>query len=105
MKIRYKILLILFLVTFILLASLLTLSQTAMLNGVYESEKQHSIQSAQRFERNLDIALSNIDNTVNDWANWDDTYNFVENNNTAYQESNIVDSTFKNLRLNMMLFF
>lgn len=105
MKIRYKILLILFLVTLLLLASLLIISQTSMLNGIYESERQHTIQCAQRFQRNLDIALSNINNTVNDWAKWDDTYNFVQNNNSAYQENNLVDPTFKNLQLNMMLFF
>jgi PAS domain S-box-containing protein len=76
-----------------------------MLRGVYESERQHATQSAERFERNLDIALSNINNTLNDWANWDDTYNFIKDNNTAYQENNLNDPTFKNLQLNMMLFF
>jgi PAS domain S-box-containing protein len=76
-----------------------------MLNGIFESEKQHSTQNVQRFQRNLNIAISNLDNTVNDWAEWDDTYNFVENNNTAYQESNLIDLTFENLQLNMMLFF
>ncbi len=105
MKIRYKILLILVLVTFILLVSLLTLSQTAMLSGVYESEKQHSTQNAERFERNFDIALSSLNSTVKDWAIWDETYNFVKDNNTAYQENNLNDPTFKNLQINMMLFF
>lgn len=105
MKIRFKILLMLFLVALILLATLLAISHTSMLNGVYESEKQHSIQNIHRFEQNLKIALSNINNTGSDWAKWDDTYYFVENNNTAYQENNLIDTTFKNLQLNMMLFF
>ncbi len=105
MRIRYKILLILTLITIILMASLTIFGQKAMLDGISASEKEQSTENAMRFIQNLNITITNLHNTVNDWAEWDDTYAFVENNNTAFIESNLMDDTFVNLQLNVMLFF
>ncbi|HSV49371.1 MAG TPA: CHASE4 domain-containing protein, partial [Candidatus Acidoferrales bacterium] len=70
-----------------------------------ETEKMRSQDNAERFVCNLDIAISNLNNTVNDWSKWDDTYRFVEDNNSAYIESNMVDATFGNLQINLLFFF
>ncbi len=105
MRIRYKMLLILGLITVILMAGLIVFGEKAMLDGITESENKQSTDNALRLTQNLDIAITNIHNTVNDWAQWDDTYAFVENNNTAYIASNLMDDTFVNLQLNMMLYF
>ncbi|MBS7638002.1 HAMP domain-containing protein [Candidatus Bathyarchaeota archaeon] len=40
-----------------------------------------------------------------DWASWDDTYNFIEDKNRDYIDSNLVDGTFINLRLNIILYY
>lgn len=40
-----------------------------------------------------------------DWASWDDTYNFIEDKNRDYIDSNTVDGTFANLRLNIILYY
>jgi PAS domain S-box-containing protein len=76
-----------------------------MFTGIETSEQHHTTQDIQRLTFNLNITLSNLNNTVNDWAKWDDTYFFVQNNNTAYVDSNLADVTFGNLGLNAMLFF
>ena len=39
-----------------------------------------------------------------DWANWDDTYQFIEDNNTNYIETNLVPQALADLNLNLMLF-
>jgi PAS domain S-box-containing protein len=39
-----------------------------------------------------------------DYAHWDDTYAFVQDANRAYVESNLMDETFINLQLNLMVF-
>ena len=105
MRIRYKMLLILGLITVILMAGLIVFGEKAMLDGITESENKQSTDNALRLTQNIDIAITNIHNTVNDWAQWDDTYTFVENKNTGYIVSNLVDDTFVNLQLNMMLYF
>ncbi|GAH42577.1 unnamed protein product, partial [marine sediment metagenome] len=45
-----------------------------------------------------------MDATAGDWASWDDTYDFIEDANDEYIESNLIDGTFTELRLNLMLF-
>ncbi|MGQ9709168.1 MAG: GAF domain-containing protein [Anaerolineae bacterium] len=48
--------------------------------------------------------LAALDLLTRDWATWDDTYTFIEDLNPAYIRSNIVDETFTNAHLNLMLF-
>jgi two-component system cell cycle sensor histidine kinase/response regulator CckA len=53
----------------------------------------------------LNSILENLESISADWAPWDDTYQFIEDQNPGYIERNLVDSTFTNLRLNFMLFY
>ena len=67
----------------------LTVNQT--FDAISSSENKSSISDAHRFLTNLDITLDNMVQIVNDWSEWDDTYDFIQNNNTAYIESNLLD--------------
>jgi len=104
MKILVKTLLVLLLTTIILMAVVYSVSQKIMLDNVSELEKEEAQTNAQRFITNLNIKLQSLNQTGYDWSQWDDTYLFVENNNTAYINSNLIDQTFINLGVNMMLF-
>ncbi|WP_069999974.1 HD domain-containing phosphohydrolase [Cellulosilyticum sp. I15G10I2] len=42
--------------------------------------------------------------TLIDWAYWDDTYDFINTNNTQYIDSNLDHSTLEALKLRMMIF-
>src|SRR5205807_10283967 len=43
--------------------------------------------------------------TTRDWADWDDTYNFIKDDNAAYIKSNLEgDSALTSNRLNLMVF-
>ena len=64
----------------------------------------------QATEREVQSALNAVDNqlrelgtTTDDWAAWDDTYQFMLTRDPAYLESNLVDDTFVTLRLNALL--
>ena len=48
-------------------------------------------------ERSLDALLS-------DWATWDDTYRFVQDRNPQYVASNLVDTTFSGMGLNLIVY-
>ncbi|MGD0070560.1 MAG: CHASE4 domain-containing protein [Candidatus Bathyarchaeia archaeon] len=104
MKIRQKTMLILFLTTIMLMSVVYTVSQKIMIDSITVSESKETESNAQRFTTNLNIELQNLNKTDSDWAPWDDTYQFIENNNTAYINSNLPDQTFINLGLNLMLF-
>jgi len=47
--------------------------------------------------------LKSLDTTVIDWARWDDTYRFLEDLNEEYIEVNMDDTTFNNIRINVIL--
>jgi len=62
-------------------------------------------------ERNIDRAVgavwkdvSSVSTTVGDWAPWDDTYVFVQDNNTDYITYNLTDDTVANLGMNLILY-
>lgn len=63
-------------------------------------------QACSNIDRVLD-ALTNeqewLDSKVNDWAQWDDMYAFIQHNNPAFIRSNLVDATFSGLRLNVIM--
>ena len=66
----------------------------------------------EQVQRNLDRAqdaLSEVINNLNikssDWASWDDTYKFVQDQYTEYIKSNLLPDSLVNLEINIMLFY
>lgn len=47
---------------------------------------------------------SSLNRTAGDWAEWDDTYRFVEDLNEHYIKENLTNETFETIRVNMLLF-
>lgn len=47
---------------------------------------------------------SDVRNTLEDWAKWTDTYEFIKDVNKNYIESNLQDEALKNLNLKAMIF-
>ena len=86
------------------MSAIYEVSQQIMLDSISVSENKEAELNAQRFITNLNLAIQNINSTDNDWSSWDDTYQFIENNNTAYIESNLPDQTFIHLDLNLIFF-
>lgn len=41
--------------------------------------------------------------SVNDYSHWDDTYNFIKNNNQEYIDSNLIEDTFINIDVNFII--
>lgn len=63
-------------------------------------------------ERNLSRAKEAVESRVeaisvklSDWANWDDTYKFVEDKNEAFREANLKAPSIANLKIDFMLFY
>ncbi|MCX8153359.1 MAG: ATP-binding protein [Candidatus Bathyarchaeota archaeon] len=75
-----------------------------LLDNFAEIEKQVAATNVKRGLSALANMLSELDNTARDWAAWDDTYFFIQDANEQYKESNLVDETFANLEVNLMVF-
>ncbi len=71
----------------------------------YQQLERSQVQDALGATRySLARSVDDMNATANDYAVWDDTYRFVVDNNSSYVETNLVESTFDNLHLNLMIF-
>ncbi|MBN1367750.1 MAG: HAMP domain-containing protein [Dehalococcoidales bacterium] len=61
-------------------------------------------QNIQRATNALNYNLISLGSLTNDWAAWDDTYVFVDDANNEYIKTNLVDGTFSELNLNLVMF-
>ena len=78
--------------------------QTIMLNDFARVEEREMRKHTARALNALSVDLAQLESAGSDWAPWDDTYNFIEDSNAAYVKSNLVDSAFAGLDLNLMVF-
>jgi len=92
-------------ITFVgLIIILYFISQITLVRGFTELEEQRTQQDVERALNALSNDLFTLNTTADDWASWDDTYDFIEDANNEYVESNLNDETFIGLGLNLMLF-
>jgi sensor domain CHASE-containing protein/nitrogen-specific signal transduction histidine kinase len=105
LNIRIKTIVILALICVGVCGSILITSQIMLINSFARIEQDDTAGNVQRVVNTISTEISNLDTiNVNGWAGWDDTYDFIVDNNTAYIESNLVDWTFQQGGINCMLF-
>lgn len=52
----------------------------------------------------INISISQLESSAKDWAYWDETYQFLHDNNAEYVHSNVIPGTFESLKVNLILF-
>jgi diguanylate cyclase (GGDEF)-like protein len=104
MKIRTKTLLIVAITLAGLLAGLYASARVIVLDGFSEIEDSAVRENVQRAEDALGSEVAQLESTTGDWALWDDSYQFVQDGNQAYVDSNLNASTLTNLDVNFMVF-
>ena len=87
-----------------LVGSLVVISQAITMQSTAAMERKATSQSVSRVLNVLSNELDDLNATTQDYATWDDTYAFVQDGNRNYIDVNLMDATFANLRLNIMLF-
>lgn len=68
-------------------------------------EERNAQRNIRRVQQAIFGELESLKAITADYAEWDDTYVFVEDANKEYIEENLLDSTFEGLKLNLFLFF
>ncbi len=77
---------------------------TTMLVSDFETLEQGSVEeSVRRVSGALESELNNLEIKISDWAQWDDTYAFLENKNEDYLQVNLQDSALDLLRLHFVV--
>jgi diguanylate cyclase (GGDEF)-like protein len=87
-----------------LITSLFAASHIILLGSYRQLEKKQTLRNVERVQNSLSNELANLDNSASDWAGWDDTYVYIKDHNEEYQASNLIPTTFVQLRINLMAF-
>ena len=103
MSLRNKTLIIIIMTLLSLITILYMSSRIIVLGGFVQIEEQRTHTNMERVLSALEEDLSSLERTAQDWSFWDDTYAFIEDANEDYIRSNLVDSAFSRLRLNLLM--
>jgi sensor domain CHASE-containing protein len=104
MGMRKRILTIIGILAISMMVAVYFLSDSLLMNSFKELEETSVYQNLGRFQSALSQDVSYLHSKSGDWAVWDDTYAFVVAPNDNYINSNIVDSAFTTLKINILLF-
>ncbi len=88
----------------VLIVSLNLILWLILLRGLAVLDDQYVRHRAGHILSEIDESLDDLGVAAIDWAAWDDSYVFVENVNEEYIRANLVNETFKNYQLNLILF-
>jgi len=101
---RQKTITIIVLASISMITILYTVSQTILLNSFAKLEDQNTRQNVERVLSALSNEFSELNSKCGDWAEWDDTYAYVQDLNNNYKQANLVGGSFINIRVNFLLF-
>ena len=79
-------------------------SQTLIIGSFSDLEKQILTDNVERVSNALHDDITRLNSTTADWAQWDDAYAFIQDGNNDFIRSNLVNSTFSEIKLNIMMF-
>jgi len=102
MSIKLKTSLIIIISAVLLITMVYITSQTLLIGSVLTQERDITRNYLERINNALEYKGRSLHSTMNDWADWDDTYYFAQGVNGAYEGSNLTDGTLLNLRLNIV---
>lgn len=105
MRLRSKVLLILLSLWAVILIATLTYSHYTLIRGYQLLEQDNVIAEISRTRKTVDALMTTLKILNRDWSQWDDAYRFMRNRNQTFITSNLAASTFKNAKINLILFF
>lgn len=74
------------------------------LPGFAEVERSEALDDLVRCQEAIKHDASFLSNYANDYGAWDDTYEFIANDNDEYKSENLIPETFANLKVNIVAF-
>ncbi|HEY3417096.1 MAG TPA: CHASE4 domain-containing protein, partial [Armatimonadota bacterium] len=79
-------------------------SRTILRESSYQQERAFMLDSIQRTEDAFNNELSSMVDKAGDWAAWDETYRFIQDQNKRYIRDNLMDTAFTGLKMNCFIY-
>jgi len=99
---RTRILFVLLIVFTLLGGTTALVHQQILLPSFLDLERKHIDSNVQRVIHALDNETHHLSLITSDWSTWDDTYEYIEDHNSGYETSNLVDSAFTANQINLI---
>jgi signal transduction histidine kinase/sensor domain CHASE-containing protein len=103
MKIKSKLFLTFFLTVIILLSTLTLLSNYIFLSKFSDLENAAISNDVKVVKNEIQKDLETLSLSTADWANWNDTYEFIEKINEEYKVDNLSYDSLANLKIDLMI--
>jgi len=81
-----------------------SIAKVLVLDGYSQLEKNNILQNVEQALRMVDDEVSQVKSVVGDWAPWDDSYQFIQDNNQDYIDNNLGDSSITNLAIDFLVY-
>src|SRR4051812_20590004 len=104
MTLRRKTLLVITLTLIALVVLLYVVLRAILMSSYSMLEAQVALRDLNRAESSFQDQAASMERAIHDWSTWSETYTFIQDHNSAYLDSNLGDSTFWTLDINLMLF-
>ncbi len=104
LTIRTKVLIIIGVALLATVGLMYVISRFTFIRGLEEIEEKHAIDTVGHALSGFRFLVSGLEGDVADWAAWDDTYAFIEDENQDYAASYLIDESFVALGVNLMVF-
>ncbi len=91
-------------ITVFLIAVLAIMVKFFLFDSFVEMERQQTRHNIERASSVMGNELDSLQKEVSDWAGWDEAYHYIQKPNQGFITKNIPDSTFSNLRINLIIF-
>lgn len=104
MTLRKKTLLLITITVIGLIGVMYATSSYILLRGFAKVEEQDSQNNVKRVKDALSEEITKLNLTTRDWAEWNETYRFVQDANQAYITTYLSDVSIARLKLNLMLY-
>lgn len=103
MKLRNKMILTILQIMILTLFALFIITEGIVAKSFLDLEKNYVLIEGERLINGFDSTMKKLDSILADWAHWDDTYEFINDEYPKYIERNVVDSTFIDSEIEYMI--
>lgn len=102
MKLKRKAILLIMSTFLILIAALFVASGLILVSSFVKIEERDMRKDVQRVVDRIDDDVLDLSSRNRDYGSWDQTYNFMEDRNEQYIDSELGDETFSTLKINLL---
>jgi two-component system, NtrC family, sensor kinase len=102
MSLQYKVVLLILSVFFVLAVLIYEAQSLFILPSYGLLEQEEARKDMERGVNEFDALVKAVSTSIDDWSAWDDLDKYVQDGNREFQDSNLIDSALKNLKINML---